>query len=59
MRIFNNKLSRINFLILMVILPYLYIDMSNTRDAAGIRDAALSVVNILDLGLLFQKMVIF
>ncbi|MBT87797.1 MAG: peptidase A2 [Gammaproteobacteria bacterium] len=47
MRIFNNKLSRINFLILMVILPYLYIDMSNTRDAAGIRDAALSVVNIL------------
>ena len=47
MRIFNNKLSRINFLILMVILPYLYMDMSNTRDAAGIRDAALSVVNIL------------
>ena len=47
MRIFNNKLSRINFLILMVILTYLYMDMSNSRDAAGIRDAALSVVNIL------------
>ena len=47
MRIFNNKLSRINFLILMVILPYLYMDMSNSRDAEGIRNAALSVVNIL------------
>ncbi len=47
MRIFNNKLSRINFLILMVILPYLYMDMSNSRDAQGIRNAALSVVNIL------------
>ena len=31
----------------MVILTYLYMDMSNSRDAAGIRDAALSVVNIL------------
>ena len=47
MRIFNNKLSRINFLILMVILTYLYMDMSNSRDAEGIRNAALSVVNIL------------
>ena len=46
MRIFNNKLSRINFLILMVILPYLYMDMSNNRDVEGIRNAALSVVNI-------------
>ena len=31
----------------MVILPYLYMDMSNSRDAEGIRNAALSVVNIL------------
>ena len=47
MRFFNNKLSRINFLILMVILPYLYIDMSNSSDSSGISRAALSVVNII------------
>ena len=47
MRFFNNKLSRINFLILLVILPYLYIDMSNSSDSSGISKAALSVVNII------------
>ena len=47
MKFFNNKLSRINFLILMFILPYLYIDMSNRSDSSGISTAALSVVNII------------
>ena len=47
MRFFNNKLSRINFVILMLILPYLYIDMSNSSDSSGISKAALSVVNII------------
>jgi len=44
---FNNKLSRINFLILLVILPYLYQDMSNSKNSTGITKAALSVVNII------------
>ena len=47
MKFFNNKLSRINFLILLVILPYLYTDMSNSKNSAGISKAALSVVNII------------
>ena len=47
MKFFNNKLSRINFLILLVILPYLYTDMSNSKNSAGISSAALSVVNII------------
>ena len=47
MRFFNNKLSRINFLILMFILPYLYVDMSNSSNSSGISNAALSVVNII------------
>jgi S1-C subfamily serine protease len=44
---FNNKLSRINFLILALILPYLYTDMSNRKNSSGIAAAALSVVNII------------
>jgi len=47
MKFLNNKLSRINFLILMVILPYLYVDMSNSSDSSGISNASLSVVNII------------
>ena len=47
MKFLNNKLSRINFLILLVILPYLYTDMSNSKNSAGISKAALSVVNII------------
>ena len=47
MKFFNNKLSRINFLILIVILPYLYKDMSNSKNSMGISQAALSVVNII------------
>jgi len=47
MRFLNNKLSRINFVILMAILPYLYVDMSNSSDSSGIRKASLSVVNII------------
>ena len=47
MKFFNNKLSRINFLILLVILPYLYTDMSNSKNSIGISQAALSVVNII------------
>ena len=47
MKFLNNKLSRINFLILMVILPYLYMDMSNSSNSLGISKAALSVVNII------------
>ena len=46
MKFFNNKLSRINFLILMVILSYLYVDMSNSSHSSGISNGALSVVNI-------------
>jgi S1-C subfamily serine protease len=46
MNFFNNKLSRINFLILALILPYLYTDMSNRKNSKGIAAAALSVVNI-------------
>ena len=46
MNFFNNKLSRINFLILALILPYLYTDMSNRKNSTGIAAAALSVVNI-------------
>ena len=47
MKFLNNKLSRINFLILLVILPYLYTDMSNSKNSTGISKAALSVVNII------------
>ena len=47
MKFLNNKLSRINFLIILVILPYLYKDMSNSKNSAGISNAALSVVNII------------
>jgi S1-C subfamily serine protease len=47
MKFLNNKLSRINFLILLVILPYLYKDMSNSKNSRGISKAALSVVNII------------
>jgi S1-C subfamily serine protease len=47
MKFLNNKLSRINFLILLVILPYLYEDMSNSKNSRGISKAALSVVNII------------
>jgi S1-C subfamily serine protease len=47
MKFLNNKLSRINFLILLVILPYLYKDMSNSKNSTGISKAALSVVNII------------
>ena len=31
----------------MVILPYLYVDMSNSSDSSGISNASLSVVNII------------
>ena len=47
MKFLNNKLSRINFLILLAILPYLYTDMSNSKNSTGISKAALSVVNII------------
>ena len=47
MKFWNNKLSRINFLILLAILPYLYTDMSNSKNSTGISKAALSVVNII------------
>ena len=47
MKFWNNKLSRINFLIILVILPYLYTDMSNSKNSTGISKAALSVVNII------------
>ena len=47
MKFLNNKLSRINFLILLIILPYLYKDMSNSKNSKGISAAALSVVNII------------
>ena len=47
MRLFNNKLSRINFLILICILTYLYANMSN-EDAyvEAILKASPSVINI-------------
>ena len=47
MRFFNNKLSRINFLILVGILTYLYINMSNSDGYVGaIAKASSSVINI-------------
>ncbi len=47
MRFFNNKLSRINFLILVGILTYLYINMSNSNGYVGaITKASPSVINI-------------
>ena len=47
MRFFNNKLSRINFLILVGILTYLFADMSNSNGYVGaIRKASASVINI-------------
>ena len=47
MRFFNNKLSRINFLILVGILTYLYINMSNGDGyVEAISKASPSVVNI-------------
>ncbi len=47
MRFFNNKLSRINFLILVGILTYLYINMSNSNGYVGaIAKASPSVINI-------------
>ena len=47
MRFFNNKLSRINFLILVGILTYLYINMSNSDGyVAAIAKASPSVINI-------------
>ena len=47
MRLFDNKLSRINFLILIGILTYLYANMSN-EDAyvEAILKASPSVINI-------------
>ena len=48
MRFFNNKLSRINFLILICILTYLYTNMSNGNGyVEGISKASPSVVNII------------
>ena len=47
MRFFNNKLSRINFLILVGILTYLYINMSNSDGyVEAIAKASPSVINI-------------
>jgi S1-C subfamily serine protease len=47
MRFFNNKLSRINFLILAGILTYLYINMSNSDGyVVAIAKASPSVINI-------------
>ena len=47
MRFFNNKLSRINFLILVGILTYLYTNMSNgTGYVDAISKASPSVINI-------------
>ena len=47
MRFFNNKLSRINFLILVGILTYLFADMSNSNGYVGaISKASPSVINI-------------
>ncbi len=47
MKFFNNKLSRINFLILVGILTYLYINMSNSDGyVKAIAKASPSVINI-------------
>ena len=47
MRFFNNKLSRINFLILLGILTYLYTNMSNEEGyVEAISKASPSVINI-------------
>ena len=47
MKFFNNKLSRINFLILVGILTYLYTNMSNSDGyGAAIAKASPSVINI-------------
>ena len=47
MRFFNNKLSRINFLILVGILTYLFADMSNSNGyVSAISKASPSVINI-------------
>ena len=47
MKFFNNKLSRINFLILIGILTYLYINMSNSDGyVVAIAKASPSVINI-------------
>jgi serine protease Do len=47
MKFFNNKLSRINFLILIGILTYLYINMSNSNGyVVAIAKASPSVINI-------------
>ena len=47
MRFFNNKLSRINFLILLGILTYLYTNMSNDEGyVEAISKASPSVINI-------------
>ena len=47
MKFFNNKLSRINFLILMAILTYLYTNMSNSNSyEEAISKASASVINI-------------
>jgi S1-C subfamily serine protease len=47
MKFFNNKLSRINFLILVGILTYLYINMSNSDGyVQAIAKASPSVINI-------------
>jgi len=45
-KIFNNKLSRINFLILLGILTYLFIEVSYDSQVSGIKKATPSVVNI-------------
>ena len=50
MRFFNNKLSRINFLILVGILTYLYTNMSNDDGyVEAISKASPSVINISSL----------
>ena len=50
MRFFNNKLSRINFLILLGILTYLYTNMSNDNGyVKAISKASPSVINIISL----------
>ena len=47
MRFFNNKLSRINFLILVGILTYLFADMSNSNGyVSAISKSSPSVINI-------------
>jgi len=47
MRFFNNKLSRINFLIIVGILTYLFADMSNSNGyVSAISKASPSVINI-------------